>query len=183
MKLIFLIGNTAVGKMTVGQELMKITGLRLFHNHMTIEQVVEVFGYRDGETVRRIRDVFFEEFAKSDLEGLIFTYVWAFDERHDWDYVEHVSQIFREQGAEIYYVELLAPQEIRLQRNVTENRLLHKATKRDLEVSKQRLLKDDERYRLESYEGEIKFPNYLRIENSKLSAAETAAIIKEKFGF
>ena len=80
-------------------------------------------------------------------------------------------------------MELLAPQEIRLQRNITENRLLHKATKRDLEVSKQRLLKDDERYRLESYEGEIKFPNYLRIENSKLSAAETAAIIKEKFGF
>lgn len=30
MKLVFLIGNAAVGKMTVGQELMKITGLRLF---------------------------------------------------------------------------------------------------------------------------------------------------------
>ncbi len=33
MKLLFLIGNGAVGKMTVGQELMKLTGLRLFHNH------------------------------------------------------------------------------------------------------------------------------------------------------
>ena len=32
MKLLFLIGNAAVGKMTVGQELMKITGLRLFHH-------------------------------------------------------------------------------------------------------------------------------------------------------
>lgn len=29
MKLIFLIGNCAVDKMTVGQELMKITDLRL----------------------------------------------------------------------------------------------------------------------------------------------------------
>ena len=36
MKLLFLIGNSAVGKMTVGQELMKITNMRLFHNHMTI---------------------------------------------------------------------------------------------------------------------------------------------------
>ena len=36
MKLVFIFGNAAVGKMTVGQELMKITDLRLFDNHMTI---------------------------------------------------------------------------------------------------------------------------------------------------
>ena len=30
MKLVLLIGDSAVGKMTVGQELMKITDLRLF---------------------------------------------------------------------------------------------------------------------------------------------------------
>ena len=40
MKLVLLIGNSAVGKMTVGQELAKITGLRLFHNHMMIEPVL-----------------------------------------------------------------------------------------------------------------------------------------------
>ena len=34
MKLLILIGNTAVGKMTVGQELTKITDFRLFHNHI-----------------------------------------------------------------------------------------------------------------------------------------------------
>ena len=37
MKLVFIIGSGAVGKMTVGQELMKITDFRLFHNHMMIE--------------------------------------------------------------------------------------------------------------------------------------------------
>jgi len=36
MKLLFLIGNSAVGKMTVGQELTKITDMRLFHNHMPV---------------------------------------------------------------------------------------------------------------------------------------------------
>ena len=39
MKLVLIIGAGAVGKMTVGQELMKITDLRLFHNHMMIEPV------------------------------------------------------------------------------------------------------------------------------------------------
>lgn len=36
MKLVFILGDSAVGKMAVGQSLMKITDLRLFHNHMTI---------------------------------------------------------------------------------------------------------------------------------------------------
>ncbi|WAG71084.1 MULTISPECIES: hypothetical protein [unclassified Clostridium] len=40
MKLVFLIGDTAVGKMTVGQELAKITDFRLFHNHIIIEPVI-----------------------------------------------------------------------------------------------------------------------------------------------
>ena len=64
MKLVFLFGNAAVGKMTVGQELMKITDLRLFHNHMTIEPVLEVFGMYDGKTIQRLRQVMFEEFAR-----------------------------------------------------------------------------------------------------------------------
>ena len=44
MKLVFIFGDAAVGKMTVGQELIKITDLRLFYNHMTIEPVLEIFG-------------------------------------------------------------------------------------------------------------------------------------------
>ena len=43
MKLVLIVGAGAVGKMTVGQELMKITNLRLFHNHMMIEPVIEIF--------------------------------------------------------------------------------------------------------------------------------------------
>ena len=48
MKLVLIIGAGAVGKMTVGQELMKITNLRLFHNHMMIEPVIDIFGYFKG---------------------------------------------------------------------------------------------------------------------------------------
>ena len=75
MKLVLLFGNAAVGKMTVGQELMKITDLRLFHNHMTIEPVLEIFGGFHSEAIRRMREVVFEEFAQSGLAGLIFTFM------------------------------------------------------------------------------------------------------------
>ena len=117
MKFVFIIGSGAVGKMTVGQELMKLTGLRLFHNHMAIEPVIAIFGDYEHEVVDGIRDVIFRSFAASDLPGMIFTYMWAFDMKADWDYVEHVKSIFAPYGTEFYYVELIAPQAIRLSRS------------------------------------------------------------------
>lgn len=181
MKLLFLFGNSAVGKMTVGQELMKLTGLRLFHNHMTIEPVLEIFGQFNQAAINRCREVIFEEFAKTDAYGMIFTYMWAFDQQSDWEYLEHIKSIFAPYGTEFYYAELVASQKVRLERNGTENRLRNKASKRDLERSKQRLLADDARYRLESLEGEIPFPNYIKIDNSTLSPYDTAVKIQERF--
>ena len=181
MKLVFLMGDAAVGKMTVGQELMKITELRLFHNHMTIEPVLEIFGRFDGKTIQELRDVIFRNFAASDRYGMIFTVMMDFDMESDWAYLEHVKQIFEPYGTEFYYVELIAPQEIRLKRNVSENRLKNKASKRDIEISNQRLIRDDQNHRCVSYEGEIPFDNYLRIDNSNLEPDEAARLIKESF--
>ena len=181
MKLVFIIGSGAVGKMTVGQELMKLTGLRLFHNHMTIEPVIELFGTYNGKVVSELREVFFREFAASDQKGMIFTYMWAFDHQSDWDYVEHVKEIFAPYGTEYYCVELVAPMEVRLARNVSENRLANKRSKLDIEASNERI-RSEENYRLVSYEGEVPFDNYLRIDNTDISAEEAAKLIQKTFG-
>jgi len=181
MKLVFILGDAAVGKMTVGQELMKITDLRLFHNHMTIEPVIEIFGRYDGKTIAEMRDLIFRNYAASGNYGMIFTMMMDFDLPSEWDYLEHIKSIFEPYGTEFYYVELIAPQEIRLQRNVTENRLKHKASKRDVDSSNRRLIQDDHNHRCVSREGEINFENYLRIENSDLPADEAARMIKERF--
>lgn len=183
MKLLFIIGDSAVGKMTVGQELAKITSFRLFHNHMMIEPVLEVFGAFRGDIIQRLRHVIFEEFAKTDNYGLIFTFMWAFDMQSDWDYLEQVKAIFGLEEQDLCYVELIAPQEVRLQRNATENRLRHKASKRNIKASNARLIRDDINYRCVSLPGEIPFPNYLRLENADLSPEEAAKIIKEHFHF
>ena len=181
MKLVILTGNGAVGKMTVGQELMKITNLRLFHNHMMIEPVLEIFGQWRPDITQRLRQVIFEEFAKTDHYGMIFTFMWAFDLQSDWDYIEWVKGIFGLPEEDVYYVELIAPPEVRLQRNATENRLKNKASKRNIADSNARLIRDDKNYRCESYPGEITHPNYLRLENANIPAAEAARIIKEHF--
>ncbi len=182
MKLVFLLGDAAVGKMTVGQALMKITDLRLFHNHMTIEPVLEVFGRFDQNTIWELRETIFRNFAASDRYGMIFTCMMDFDEQSDWDYLAHIREIFAPYGTEFYYVELIAPQSVRLERNVSENRLRHKPSKRDTELSNQRLLRDNENHRCVSYPGEVPFANYLRIENADKSPDEVASQIKETFG-
>lgn len=181
MKLVIIFGDIAVGKMTVGQELAKITGLRLFHNHMTIEPVIEIFGYYDGSITGRLRRVIFEEFAKSDNYGMIFTYVWAFDLQSDWDYIKYVSDLFSSNGAEVFYVELTASQEVRLNRNTTENRLKNKPSKRDTEFARRDLLETDKKYRTESIDGEITFKNYIKIDNTELTPEAVAEIIKDRF--
>ena len=177
MKLVLMIGSGAVGKMTVGQELMKITDLRLFHNHMMIEPVIDVFGYFHGGVTQKLREVIFEEFLKSDNTGMIFTFLWAFDMPSDREYITSLASRFDE----VYCVELIADQSVRLERNKTENRLKNKASKRDLAMSEQRLKNEEAKYRIVSLPGEIPFENYLRIDNTNLPADEAARIIKEKF--
>ncbi|RBP06222.1 AAA domain-containing protein [Rossellomorea aquimaris] len=162
MKFVFVFGPQAVGKMTVGQELAKITDLKLFHNHMTIDLVGHFFDYGTKEGKRLVslfRREIFEEVSKSDLYGMIFTYVWAFDRQEDWDYVNEVSQLFESRGGTVYFVELGADVEERLERNKSSNRLEHKPSKRNIEWSEGDLKKSMEIYRLNSLEGEIKYSN------------------------
>ena len=178
MKLVLIVGDSAVGKMTVGQELQKLTRLRLFHNHMTIEPVLEIFQDFNVDVILKLRYLIFEEFVKTDHAGMIYTCMWDYDAQEDWDIMNKILGIF--EGAEIYCVELTAPLDVRLQRNATENRLRHKASKRDIEASNARLLKYSKR-RFISRDGEIPIENFIRIDNSNLDADTVARMIQERF--
>lgn len=186
MKFIILFGPQAVGKMTVGQSLAAQTNFKLFHNHMSIDFVAPFFDYgtpAGKRLVGLIRKGIFEEAANSDLAGLIFTYVWAFDLQSDWEYIAQITELFESRGGTVYWVELEADLEERLKRNKTENRLQSKPTKRDVSRSEQDLLKSNGQYRLNSHPGEIARGNYIRINNTNLAADTVAAMIKEHFAF
>lgn len=183
-KLVIIFWPQAVGKMTVGQELAKITWLKLFHNHMTIDLVSHFFSYAT-ETGKRLvksfREQIFQEVAQSDLEWMIFTFVWFFDLQTDWDSVASRCKIFEDQGWEIYFVELEADEKIRIERNVTQNRLEHKRTKRDIEHSEKELKESSQSHRLNSYDWEITYKNYMKINNTNLNPEEVALQIKDTF--
>lgn len=170
--------------MTVGHELAKRTGLRLFHNHHTIELVLRFFPFGTppfGRLVSEFRRRIFEEVADSDLPGLIFTYVWAFDHPGDHAEVARQADIFASRGGRVLYVELTATQEERLRRNETEFRLAEKPSKRDVATSRARLLEHDAEYRLNSA-GELEGrADYLRIDNTDLPPETVAERIIDHF--
>lgn len=181
MKFVCILGDSAVGKMTVGQELEKLTGFSLFHNHMTIELVLDVFKSFHIPAIEALRKTIFEEFIKTDLPGLILTLQLPFDQKDEIEYLNDLIKYFEDHGVETYILELDATFEERLKRNKTENRLKHKASKRDIETSEKRLINAYENYRFISLPGEISHKNFLQIDNTNLTAYEVANYTKNYF--
>lgn len=183
--LLVIVGPPAVGKMTVGEEIATRTGLRLFHNHIAIEPVLRFFPYDSpagARLVDRFRRDLIEEVAASDLPGLIFTYVWAFDRPEDEQTVQAYAEPFRRRGGRVLFLELQADQQERLRRNEGASRLAEKPSKRDLAWSRRNLLEADEQYQLGSdgrFDGR---PDYLSLDNTHLDPADVAVTAIAHFG-
>jgi hypothetical protein len=79
MKLVVLHGAPGVGKLTVAKELQALTGYRLFHNHLTVDLVVSIVGFR-SLAARELRERIWLDAlgtaAKEGVEGVIFTLVF-----------------------------------------------------------------------------------------------------------
>lgn len=183
MKLVLLFGPQAVGKMTVGQELANITHLKLFHNHMTIDLLEPLYGFTSElwRLSQLFREEIFKSFSQTNEYGIIFTYVWAFDQKEDWHFVKSLYDTFKNQKANVFFVELEANVEERLKRNNTPYRLEQKPTKRNITQSENNLLSSLKTHRLNSEDGEINYENYLKINNTHMDASTVANMIKDKF--
>jgi hypothetical protein len=182
--LVTIVGPPAVGKMTVAHALSMRTGLRVFHNHQTIDLVTQFFAFGTPpfeRLVNSFRQQVLAEVAASDLPGVIFTYVWGFDEVGEDEAMAAYTAPFRELGRRVLFVELEASQKERLRRNRSEFRLRHKPVMRDLEWSERTLLELDERYQLSSQGRFDHREDWFRLNNTNLSAPDVADLVIERF--
>jgi len=185
LDLIIITGAPASGKMTIGQEIQKLTGYKLFYNHLSIKLVNQFFDFGTSNFVRldrKIRFDIFNEIAKSAIEGLIFTIVWDYNEKEDETYINDIIKTFEGRKLNLGIVELNCNLKERLERNRTENRLYHKPSKRDIEFSDKLLLKEEELYRTTSKVGEFPDKHIFKINNTALSAKEVAKMVITKYG-
>jgi hypothetical protein len=110
MKLIFIYGLPATGKLTVAKELAAITGFRLFHNHLVIDALLPVFEF-GSEPFIELREEFwlstFRQACRHRLPGLLFTFAPEPTVRAD--FVEHATQVVELEGGEMVFIQLTCP--------------------------------------------------------------------------
>ena len=180
--LIVVCGPHAVGKMTVAESLRDKLRYNMMMNHDSIELSDRIFGFAtpaQKELNEDIRQKVFSLAVKHNVD-MIFTYVCAFDEPEEREYLTELKDLFEQSGGQFYFVELSADIETRLARNET-HRMERKASKRDVAWSRANLLDGAAKYRLNSAEGETWFENHLKIDNSHLEPDQVADLVIEKY--
>ena len=119
MKLLFIYGSPAVGKLTVANEIAARTQFKVFHNHLSIDAVEPIFDYGTkpfGRLVSLIRVETVREAARENVD-LIYTFCYAKD--LDDAHVKKITEVTEENGGEVCFVLLKADREA-LNRRVTE---------------------------------------------------------------
>ena len=168
MKLLFLYGPPASGKLTIAEKLSERTGIPLFHNHLSRDLVKDIYGdaLRDNYAlVDRIRfDVL--DYCSKHGTDLIFTYVY---EGSDVDEnVRAFMQTIENNDGEVVFIELSASPEDLIGRVDNESRKKFKKLT-DPEIMK-KITQDMSIY-------SIPFVEPLKINTSELSRDEAVDVI------
>lgn len=123
-RLVFLYGPPAVGKLSVAKALADRMPAKILHNHLTIDPVAAVLPFGTDafwRVVGRFRRDLVSAAAEEGID-LIYTYVFApGDERH----VADTVSAFEAVGGDSFFVRLVAPRDVLVQRVIAEDRKLH----------------------------------------------------------
>ncbi len=173
MKLVFMYGPPASGKLTISEILSQRTGIPLFHNHLSRDLVKDI--YKENlmdhyALVDTIRIDVLDYCSKNDTD-LIFTYVYG--GKGDDANVKTFTETVKENGGEVIFVELTANREDLISRVSNESRERYKKLTDPEILSK--ITEDMDIYSMSDV-------NSLKINTSELDPSESASLIMEKLG-
>ncbi len=174
MKIIFIYGPPATGKLTVANELVKITNFKLFHNHLTVDLICSLFEW-GGENYSKLNAKFrlemFKAAAEENMDGLIFTYCYAYPE--DDKFVKQVTKLMKKYNVEVCFVQLYCSKK-ELKKRVKG------ASRENFDKIKTKKGIDSVLKKWDLYTP-ISFVKNLRIDNENISAKNVAKKIKEHY--
>lgn len=167
MKLVFIYGPPAVGKLTVAKIIAGKTKYKLFHNHLTVDLLSPIFQWGSKpfeELNEKLRLMIFKKGAEENINGIIFTFVYAQPE--DDKFVKKVVKIIKEAKGEVCFVQLICNKKDLLER------VKHNSRKQYKKIDTEEKLND--MLSKWSLFTPIKNQNNLIIDTTKLQAEETA---------
>lgn len=172
MKLVFLYGPPGTGKLTVAREVARMTGFKLFHNHLTVDLAASLFTHGSPDYMEYVRHLRCEAFERAARAGvsLVFTFWYSGVSEPS---VARYRAIVEAQGGEVLFVRLSCRPE------VLEARVAN-VSRQNWKISSVEQLKDA----LAQYPGsfEVIPGTRLEIDNSDLAPEEVARQIVSHFG-
>ncbi|MGZ8282172.1 MAG: AAA family ATPase [Allosphingosinicella sp.] len=123
MKLVFIYGQIASGKLTVARELAARTGLPLFHNHLIVDAVAAVFPFGSDAFVRLREQFWLATFAEAARERRSLLFTFAPEPTVSADFPDRVRSVVSAAGGEVCFVRLTVPTAEQLRRLALPDRL------------------------------------------------------------
>lgn len=109
MNLVFIHGRPATGKLTIARKLVTLTGYQLYHNHIAVDEALQLHAFGSPGFVQ-VRDQRWREFfirmAKERPNGVIFTF--SAENTVPQAFVDWLFGGLAESGVRIISVELTA---------------------------------------------------------------------------
>jgi chloramphenicol 3-O-phosphotransferase len=168
MKLIFIYGAPAVGKLTVARELSQLTGLPLFHNHLTVDLVSSLFAFGTPSFVSLREQIWLAAFAEAARNDLSLIFTFNPERTVNQEFIQKTIETIEAAGGRVLFVELTCSQE------ELERRMEQPSRK---EFGK---LASREQYRTLKNEGAFEFPKLpsdIAIDTTNQSPADSATMI------
>jgi chloramphenicol 3-O-phosphotransferase len=170
MKLIFLHGAPAVGKLTVARELARLTSFPLFHNHLTVDLVSSLFPFGSEPFITLREQIWLAAFGEAarNQVSLIFTFNPERTVREG--FIQETIHVVAAAGGRVVFVELTcAEEELERRMEDASRREFGKLTS----VEQYRSLKDAGAFHFP------KLPNGISVDTTTQSPADSARLIGE----
>lgn len=106
MRLVFIYGPAASGKLTIGRELAARTGMALFHNHLVVDAVAAVFPFGSEAFVTLREQFWLAVFAEAARTGRSLIFTFAPEATVTAGFAERVRTLIQAAGGKVMFVAL-----------------------------------------------------------------------------
>lgn len=122
MKLVFIHGPVASGKLTIARELGRITGYAVFHNHLIVDAVAAVFPFGTEQFVRLREKMWLDMMQEAAKAKRSFIFTFAPEPTVAEDFHKRVVESVKAAGGSTHFVQLTVPVAVQEERLTAPSR-------------------------------------------------------------
>jgi chloramphenicol 3-O-phosphotransferase len=172
MKLVFIYGPAAAGKLTIGRALQELTGFRLFHNHLVVDTLLSVFQFGTPSFVALREQIWLSVFEAAAKDGTSLIFTFAPEATVNPSFIDKAVWTIQQAGGKVCYVKLDCPVE------VIESRITDASRQQFLKLKSVEVFRE---LRQNGAENFPELPADLTIDTSLLSPEQSAHKICQHF--